>query len=180
MICAGLAGKPSLEAARSWFSQAANASHLFAQASSGDCCRMGLLDAHNSDFSEALYSTAAARNHIGAVVVLANALRAAEGSTPESLAEIFGLWLVKASAGHAQAQRNVSQSYLSGRGCIADPAAAARWFRAAGEQGDAEAEYQQARCYRKGYGVQKDTQTARFWLERTSAPGHPHALLGTL
>jgi TPR repeat protein len=55
------------------------------------------------------------------------------------------------------------------------------WFRAAAEQGDAEAEYQLAICYRKGYGVRKNSRTARLWLERASAQGHPdaHALLSS-
>jgi TPR repeat protein len=180
LLYAGLTGTPNVAAAHTWFAQAADAGHAFAQAWMGDCCRMGLLDAPHAESAEAWYRKAAAQNHIGAVLVLANALRAAGPSTPEALAEIFGLWLVAASGGHPVAQRNVAQCYLYGRGCIADPAAATRWFQAAAEQGDAEAEYQLARCYRKGYGVQKDPQTARFWLERASAQGHPQALLGTL
>ena len=160
LLYAGLAGLPDVAGSHAWFARAAEAGHAFAQAWMGDCCRMGLVDAPDAEAAETWYRRAAAQNHAGAVIVLANAMQAAGPSTPDTLAEIFGLWLLAASAGHAVAQRNVAQCYLEGRGCTADPTAATRWFRAAAEQGDAEAEYQLASYYRNGLDVQTNPQAA--------------------
>jgi TPR repeat protein len=125
--------------------------------------------------AEVWYRKAAAQNHMGAQLLLAEALTASHPPTEDGLAEIFGLWLAVAAAGNPVAQRNAAQCYLEGRGCEADPIAATRWFRAAADQGDAEAEFQLGRCYRRGRGVRRNSAEGRFWLERASAQGHAGA-----
>jgi TPR repeat protein len=136
---------------------------------------MGLVGSPDVAASEYWYRSAAAQNHVGAQIMLAETLTSLAPPTAEGWAEIFALWHAAASAGNPLAQRNVAQCYLDGRGCVADPATAARWFQAAAEQGEAEAEYQLGRCYRRGLGVRRNFATARYWLERASAQGHPSA-----
>ena len=45
----------------------------------------------------------------------------------------------------------------------------------AAEQGNAEAEYALARCYRDGNGVEKDENTAMGWLRSAARHGHRFA-----
>jgi TPR repeat protein len=138
----------------------------------GDCCRLGLIGPPDPDSAETWYRKAAAQNHTGALVMLAEALSRAETQTEESLAEIFGLWLAAADSGHAMAERKVGICYLLGAGCLADPVAAVQWLSLAAEQEDSEAEYELGLCYRKGLGFKKDQKSARFWIGRALEHGY--------
>jgi uncharacterized protein len=159
LLYAGVTGASQLEAAHGWFAQAADAGHMFAQAWMGDCCRLGLVADPDPKAAEAWYRKAAAQNHLGAIVLLANAIEAAVPGRPDAVAEIFGLWLLAASAGHSIAQRKVAQCYLEGRGCPGDPDAAARWFRIAADQGDAEAQNQLAQSAQKQTPLRSNSAT---------------------
>jgi hypothetical protein len=138
----------------------------------GDCCQMGLVDEPNAAAAESWYRRAATQDHVGAQIMLATLLSAAEAPSAVTLEEIFNLWLASALTGNSLAQRNLAECFASGRGCATDAAAAVRWFQAAAEQGDAEAEYQLGRCYKQGLGVRKSATTARHWFELASARGH--------
>jgi uncharacterized protein len=142
LYAAGVTGSADLPAARSWYQQAAEAGDPQAQAWMGDCCRQGLVDSPDWGMAEWWYRRAAEQNHTGALMVLAEAMSAAEPHTQEALAGIFGLWLAAASNGNPVAQRQVALCYLQGRGCAEDAVAAVHWLTAAAEQGDAEAEYE--------------------------------------
>jgi uncharacterized protein len=174
LLHAGVTGTPDVVAARAWFARAAEAGHAFAQAWMGDCCRLGLTGDPDPAAAEAWYRQAAAQNHVGAVALLASALEAAEPQDPEALAEIFGLWLLGASTGHAVAQRNVAQCYLEGRGCAIDTEAAIRWFRAAAEQGDEQAEYQLIRLQGAPPAVPETTEAGPI----TAISCNPRQLYG--
>lgn len=162
LMYAGVTGMPDVTAAHTWFALAADAGHAFAEAWMGDCCRLGLVATPDPQAAEVWYRRAAAQNHVGAIMVLANALEAEGPAAPDVLAEIFGLWLLAAAAGHPVAQRHVARCYLEGQGRPADPDAAARWFRAAAEQGDAEAQDQLAQCDRKDSEVPSSSGAAQL------------------
>jgi TPR repeat protein len=120
--------------------------------------------------AEFWYREAAAQNHTGAIVMLAEALSASP-LTRDNLAEIHGLWLAAASSGHAPAQRNVGVCYLEGLGCTADEVAGVRWLLAAAEQDDAVAEKLVGRCLQEGRGLPTDPERARAWLDRAAQHG---------
>jgi TPR repeat protein len=174
LYAAGLQGTPDLVAARSWFQQAANAGDPQAQAWMGDCCRQGLIDPPDWAMAEWWYRRAAEQNHTGGLMVLAEAMSAADTHTQETLADIFGLWLAAASNGNAIAQRQAGLCYLYGKGCPEDPVAAVRWFTAAAGQDDAEAAYELSQCYAEGRGVRKNEKEAAYWGERATQHGLLH------
>lgn len=172
LLAAGVDGVPDFPAAQFWFAQAAEEGDPFAQAWMGDCCRLGLVGPSDWQSAEAWYCKAAAQNHVGSILLLADALSSTKPHTQETLSEIFGLWLAAASNGNGLAQRNVGICYLHGRGCPEDPIAAVQWLMAAAEQEDAEAEYELGCCYRQGRGVEKDLAEARVWLKRAEDHGY--------
>jgi TPR repeat protein len=54
---------------------------------------------------------------------------------------------------------------------------AAKWFRKAAEQGEAEAQYYLGRLYEKGQGVTEDNQQAVQWYRKAAEQGHAQAQL---
>jgi TPR repeat protein len=77
-----------------------------------------------------------------------------------------------ADAGHAPAQ--------SLYGYILEKAEydeeAAKYFRSAADQGDADGQYGLAMLYAAGHGVARDPALARDWLERAGSQGHSLAV----
>jgi TPR repeat protein len=171
LYAVGVEGAPDPVKAYSWFELAAESGDPFAQAWMGDCCRTGAVDPPDWVSAEWWYRRAAAQNHTGALMILAEALTAAEPNTQETLAEVFGLWLAAASNGNAVAQRKVGMCYLDGRGCPEDPVAAAQWFLLAAEQSDAEAQYELGICYSEGRGVEENAEEAQYWASRAAYQG---------
>ncbi|MBR3410174.1 MAG: sel1 repeat family protein [Candidatus Methanomethylophilaceae archaeon] len=49
---------------------------------------------------------------------------------------------------------------------------AARWFRAAAEQGNADAQYMFGLCYESGWGVDKSYDEAARWFRAAAEQGH--------
>ena len=76
---------------------------------------------------------------------------------------------------YPEAQFNLAQLYDRGRGAPADPAAAARLYRAAAEQGHAGAQVNLGRLYRDGRGVAGDDAEAVRWYRRAAGQGQPFA-----
>jgi TPR repeat protein len=78
-----------------------------------------------------------------------------------------------ADAGHAEAQ--------SLYGYILDKSeeneSAAKYFRAAAEQGNADGQYGLGALYAAGEGVARDPAAAREWLERAAGQGHAQAVM---
>ena len=78
------------------------------------------------------------------------------------------LWLPFALNGDAQAQTQVGELYEGGIGSIADPAAAAVWYRRAAERGDSRAMVNLASLLERGVGVTRDPEEAARWFRRSS------------
>ncbi len=132
------------EAATAWFTRAARGGDAFAQAWLGDLLwREGAVDA-DKQAALAWYRKAGAAGHLGALIVLTQ--RAFTAATTEvEWTELFALWLDKAKAGIAVAQRMVGYFYLQGRGGVAESVSEARrWLRLAAERGDEAAEIELA------------------------------------
>jgi alpha/beta superfamily hydrolase len=65
--------------------------------------------------------------------------------------------------------------YATGNGVARDPAEAVRWYRAAAERGNADAQNDLAVMYDAGDGVAEDDAEAVRWYRRASAAGNPSA-----
>lgn len=73
--------------------------------------------------------------------------------------------LFMARRGVPEAQFRLADMYLTGQGGVAhDDAKAARWLRAAAEQGHTGAQTILAEMYRDGDGVEMDLEEAARWL----------------
>ena len=56
-----------------------------------------------------------------------------------------------------------------------DAAEAVKWYRAAAEQGYAQAQYNLGVCYYNGEGVKRDRQEAKKWLRKAADGGDEYA-----
>jgi TPR repeat protein len=103
-----------------------------------------------------------------------------EGTTPYEKS----LWLEReAIAGDAQAQCSMGLRYLDGyAGTPVDATKAAHWFKAAAEQGHAEAQYHLGNLYSQGKGVDQDDGEAARWIRTAAEQNEPVAefFLGSL
>ena len=89
----------------------------------------------------------------------------------------------QAAAGDPWAQLNLGAAYDNGlQGLPADAVQAVRWYRAAAEQGLAEAQFNLAHCLATGHGTARDYVTARTWMRRAALQGVADAqfLLGVM
>ena len=76
---------------------------------------------------------------------------------------------------YPEAQFNLAQLHDRGRGVPADPAEAARLYRAAAERGHLGAQVNLGRLYRDGRGVDRDDAEAVRWYRRAAELGQPIA-----
>ena len=76
---------------------------------------------------------------------------------------------------YPEAQFNLAQLYDRGRGVAADPAEAARRYRAAAEQEHAGAQVNLGGMFRDGRGVDRDDAEAARWYRRAAERGQPFA-----
>jgi TPR repeat protein len=74
----------------------------------------------------------------------------------------------KAETGDAQAQCNLGDCYLLGRGVAGDDVEAVKWYRQAAEQNDASAQESLGDCYFLGQGVAKDDVEAVRWYRQAA------------
>ena len=85
-------------------------------------------------------------------------------------------WLREAAAnGHPQAQAEMGDLYLAGRGVVQDFIQAADWYRKAADQGDAEAMYSLGKMAQAGWGMDENLVEAYIWLNLASARGEARA-----
>jgi len=56
-----------------------------------------------------------------------------------------------------------------------NPKKAVKWFRKAAEQGDAESQYELARCYYYGFGINENMKEAEKWYREAAKQGHENA-----
>lgn len=80
----------------------------------------------------------------------------------------FGKKIAKAKTGDAQAQYEVGNMYLRGRGVERNGKAAYEWFSKAADQGHVRAQYKVGYLYFKGEGVDKDPNKALKWIRRAA------------
>lgn len=76
-----------------------------------------------------------------------------------------------AELGHAQAQFNLGEMYLTGKGVNHNPEEAARWLariRESAERGNGEAQASFALMYSNGLGVEHDEAKAEQWWRRAA------------
>ena len=76
---------------------------------------------------------------------------------------------------HADAQTEIGNWYLSGRGVVQDFSQAAGWFQKAASLGSAKAMYGLGEMARAGWGIEKDPIEAYVWLNLASARGEKRA-----
>lgn len=106
------------------------------------------------------------RHRISAI--LAAAVVATSAIAQDGLSAAVRELMDKATAGDAVAQFAVGNAYDSGRGAPRDGEQAMRWYKAAAEQGHAEAQNS------VGSGLQADRKysEARIWYEKAAAQNH--------
>lgn len=80
-----------------------------------------------------------------------------------------------AAEGHVRSQFMMGTIYEQGLGVPKDLAAAARWYRKAGEGGNDSAQYNLGILYQFGRGVPKDAAKAAHWLRLAADQGHERA-----
>ena len=76
--------------------------------------------------------------------------------------------LPRAQAGDPEAQHDLGLRYAGGRGVPKDPERAAKWYRAAAEQGYGPAQGSLALAYYWGTGVARDHARAADWFRRAA------------
>ena len=79
------------------------------------------------------------------------------------------------SAKDAEAQLNLGNYLLDGRGGPVDKEQGAEWLRKAAEQGLPEAMYNLGLCYHFGYGVEKSSFRAYSWVRDAERAGYAPA-----
>lgn len=121
----------------------------------------------------ALLRGAAAQGHAEAMWLL---LRQ-EGRPTQRDAGFVGLLRRAGEMGSAHAQRELGVLYATGdwAGGL-DEAEAARWYRLAAGQGDAESQYDLGLMLLLGEGGRKDAEEGLEWLERAGTQGHGAAM----
>ena len=81
----------------------------------------------------------------------------------------------KAAAGSAEAQYELSKTYMEGRIVKQDVAQAVRWVHAAAEQGLPEAEVNLGLLYHSGTGVPLDYSQCLYWMQKAANQGNVKA-----
>ena len=83
---------------------------------------------------------------------------------------------IAAISGDGTAAYEVAQRFAEGRGVLADPAEAARWYERAASKGLAPAEFRYASLLEKGQGVKKNLGQARRLYLAAASKGHAKAM----
>ncbi len=86
---------------------------------------------------------------------------------------------ITVNRGDARAQNKLGVMYYKGQGTSQNFKKAAKWFRAAAEQGHVDAQYFLGLMYDHGQGVEKDFDEAHTWIRKAARQGHEAALIWT-
>ncbi len=106
------------------------------------------------------------------VLFLVSFLVACQTATsPEEMAKLR----TGAEAGDALSQLNLGLAYDSGAGGEQDYVEAAKWYKAAADQGLPEAQNSLGSLYEAGLGTPKDLKMAFIYYEKAFYQGHPEA-----
>ena len=108
-------------------------------------------------------------------VVLADLRSAHRAFESGNYKSAFEQLLPLARAGNAEAQSNLAWLYLNGAGTTQDNASAAKWYRAAADQGDPYAQFNFARLREDGQGVEQDDKDAVKWYRKAAMQGQANA-----
>jgi hypothetical protein len=81
----------------------------------------------------------------------------------------------EAKQGNAEAQLQLGNCYVAGRGVNKDYKQAAYWLNKAAEQDVANAQFLIGLFYTLGYGVEIDYTKALYWLKKAAVQGHDGA-----
>ncbi|WOJ92748.1 tetratricopeptide repeat protein [Congregibacter variabilis] len=90
---------------------------------------------------------------------------------PADLRSAHKLLLKSAEQQHPQAQAELGNSYLTGRGVVQDFPLAADWYKQAAENGVPEAMHELGKMARSGWGMEQSLVDAYVWLNLASARG---------
>ncbi|EED32342.1 Sel1 domain protein repeat-containing protein [gamma proteobacterium NOR5-3] len=90
---------------------------------------------------------------------------------PGDLRKAHNLLQKSANQGHAQAQAELGNSYLAGRGVVQDFPLAADWYQQAAKNGVPQAMYELGKMARSGWGMEQSIVDAYVWLNLASARG---------
>jgi TPR repeat protein len=82
------------------------------------------------------------------------------------------------TANNCVAERFLGEMYAKGKGVEQSAESAAKWYRAAAEQGEAASQYELAALYREGAGVPKDMENAYAWMSVADSLGNKRAKTG--
>ena len=74
-----------------------------------------------------------------------------------------------------KSKRDREAGYCFNKGVKMDYTEAAKWYRKAAEQGDADAQNNLGLCYERGQGVPEDYEEAVKWYRKAAAQGHAGA-----
>lgn len=96
-------------------------------------------------------------------------------SDPADLRKAHGLLLKSAEQEHPQAQAELGNSYLQGRGVVQNFPLAADWFKKAAQNGVPKAMYQLGKMSMSGWGMKQSLLEAYVWLNLASARGDSRA-----
>jgi hypothetical protein len=94
---------------------------------------------------------------------------------PADVRKAHSLLLKSAAQEHPQAQAELGESYLNGRGVVQDFPRAAEWFEKAAYNGVASAMYELGKMARAGWGMEQSLLEAYVWLNLASARGYSRA-----
>ena len=83
-------------------------------------------------------------------------------------AKFFG---TAADQGYDEAQRDLGNLYLSGRGVMCCDIEGARWMKKAADQGFAPAQMELANLFRRGCGVKQNYAEAAVWFKKAALQG---------
>lgn len=82
------------------------------------------------------------------------------------------------TANNCVAERFLGEMYAKGKGVDQNAETAAKWYRAAAEQGEAASQYELGALYRDGAGVPKDLENAYAWMSVADSLGNKRAKAG--
>jgi uncharacterized protein len=78
--------------------------------------------------------------------------------------------------GNPESQYNIALMHKEGIGAVMSATEAAKWFRAAGEQGIVEAQLALGTMHLEAEGIEQDNNQAVYWFQRGLFPFSPLSL----
>ena len=165
-FCNSNLGGNDLNAALSWWQQAAEKGYAASQA------KLALYYKDQGDYSQAMSwaKKAAEQNNSNGEQLLGTIYNRGYGVAPD-YAEAFKWYKRAAEHGNARAQSDVAVCYANGEGVEKDEQQMFYWYSKSAEQGDSVGLRGMYLCYANGEGVTKDQSMALEYLKRAAESG---------